>query len=385
MGTLSPKTPSRFFDSINMPGHVKKTDGPDPCPDQWLIVSDELKVKLKSKPYDPKKSVWVPEKGTGGYDEGLIESVDGEKVSVKLTASKEVKVFKQNQVGQVNPPKFDCSDDMAGLTYLNDACVLWNSVVRYINQLIYTYSGLFCIAINPYIRFPIYTQRAMEIYMGLRRSECPPHIFGVAEQQYQGMMNAGKNQSILITGESGAGKTENTKKVISYFASIGATGKKKEGEPGLEDKIVRNDNSSRFGKFIRIWFNAGGKLSGADMVIYLLEKSRLTFQAELERCYHSFYNIMSDQVPDIKGKCHLSNNIYDYWWVSQGKTTVESIDDKEDMMYADEAFDILGFETEEKYNVYKLTAIVMHMGNLSKDFVPVGKEEQAEIKNEATA
>merc|ERR1711997_1029358 len=235
---------------------------------------------------------------------------------------------------------------------------------------------------------------------GLRRSEGPPHIFGVAEQQYQGMMNNGKNQSILITGESGAGKTENTKKVISYFASIGATGKKKEGEIGLEDKIVqtnpvleawgnaktlRNDNSSRFGKFIRIWFNAGGKLSGADMVIYLLEKSRLTFQAPIERCYHAFYNIMSDQVPDCKAKCLLSDDIYDYWWVSQGKTTVPSINDKEDMMFAHEAYDVLGFTEEEKYNVYRLTAIVMHMGNMTKDFVPVGKEEQAEIKNDTNA
>jgi len=214
------------------------------------------------------------------------------------------------------------------------------------------------------------------------------------------MMMAGKNQSILITGESGAGKTENTKKVISYFATVGASGKKKEGEPGLEDKIVqtnpvleawgnaktvRNDNSSKFGKFIRIWFNQAGKLSGADMVTYLLEKSRLTFQAELERCYHSFYNLMSDAVPDIKAKCYLSNNIYDYWWVSQGKTTVPSIDDKEDMMFADEAYDILGFTHEEKYNVYKLTAVVMHMGNLTKDFVPVGKEEQAEVKGDFNA
>ena len=236
--------------------------------------------------------------------------------------------------------------------------------------------------------------------MGLRRNECPPHIFGVAESSYQGMMNNSKNQSILVTGESGAGKTENTKKVISYFASIGASGKKKEGEPGLEDKIVqtnpvleawgnaktvRNDNSSRFGKFIRIWFNAGGKLSGADMVIYLLEKSRLTFQASLERCYHSFYNVMSDQIPDIKEKCLLTDDIYDYWWVSQGKTTVDSIDDKEDMMFADEAYDILGFSNEEKYNIYKLTAVVMHMGNFSKDFVPVGKEEQAEVKDETNA
>ena len=146
--------------------------------------------------------------------------------------------------------------------------------------------------------------------------------------------------SKIFRGESGAGKTENTKKVISYFASIGATGKRKEGEPGLEDKIVqtnpvleawgnaktvRNDNSSRFGKFIRIHFNQAGKLAGlriifafnydvrivlgADMVVYLLEKSRLTYQQPLERCYHSFYNLMSDAVPDLKSKCLLSNDV----------------------------------------------------------------------------
>merc|ERR1712213_260476 len=379
-----------------MPGHVKKSEGPDPDPSPWLIVSDELKVKLKAKPYDPKKSYWVPDKATGGYFEGLLESIDGEKASVKILETGDVKVFKVAQLNQVNPPKFDCSDDMAGLTYLNDSCVLWNSVVRYKNELIYTYSGLFCIAINPYIRFPIYTQRAMEIYMGMRRSECPPHIFGVAEGSYQGMMNVGKNQSILITGESGAGKTENTKKVISYFATICSSGKRKEGEASLEEKIVatnpvleawgnaktvRNDNSSRFGKFIRIHFNASGKLSGADMVVYLLEKSRLTYQQPLERCYHSFYNLMSDHVPDLKEKCLLSNDILDYWYVSQGKLTVPSIDDKEDMMFADEAFNILGFTQQEEYDVYKNTACMMHMGNMTKDFVPVGKEEQAEIKD----
>merc|ERR1719495_286114 len=213
-------------------------------------------------------------------------------------------------------------------------------------------------------------------------------------------MNTGCNQSILITGESGAGKTENTKKVISYFATICSSGKRKEGEASLEDKIVqtnpvleawgnaktvRNDNSSRFGKFIRIHFNASGKLSGADMVVYLLEKSRLTYQQPLERCYHAFYNLMSDQVPDLKEKCMLSNDILDYWYVSQGKLTVPSIDDKEDMQFADEAFNVLGFSEQEKYDVFKNTACMMHMGNMTKDFVPVGKEEQAEIKDDHNA
>jgi len=381
-----------------MPGHVKKTTGPDPDPSPWLIVSDKLKEQNKAKPYDPKKSVWVPDKSTGGYLEGLKVEVDGKKIKVNVNG--EEKVYKEDQVCQVNPPKFDCSDDMANLTYLGDACVLWNSVIRYVNELIYTYSGLFCIAINPYKRFPIYTLRTMELYVGKRRNECPPHIFAIAEGAYQGMQNSGINQSILITGESGAGKTENTKKVISYFATICSSGKRKEGEASLEDKIVqtnpvleawgnaktvRNDNSSRFGKFIRIHFNASGKLSGADMVVYLLEKSRLTYQQPLERCYHSFYNIMSDQVPDLKDKCLLSNDIYDYWYVSQGKTTVPSIDDKEDMGFADEAFDVLNFTQEQKYDVYKNTAAMMHMGNMTKDFVPVGKEEQAEIKDDKNA
>merc|ERR1712079_270905 len=395
MGRDSPISPT-----ANMPGHIKKTSGPDPDPSPWLEVKHVLKLKLKAKPYDPKKSVWVPNKNKeeGGYLEGLIESKDGNKVSVNVAG--EVKVFKEDQVNQVNPPKFDCSEDMADLTYLGDACVLWNSVIRYKNELIYTYSGLFCIAINPYKRFPIYTLRTMELYVGKRRNECWPHIFAIAEGAYQGMTNSGCNQSILITGESGAGKTENTKKVISYFATICSSGKRKEGEASLEDKIVqtnpvleawsnaktvRNDNSSRFGKFIRIHFNQAGKLSGADMVVYLLEKSRLTYQQPLERCYHAFYNLMSDQVPDLKEKCLLSNDILDYWYVSQGKLTVPSIDDKEDMMFADEAFDVLGFTQEEKYDVFKNTAAMMHMGNLCKDFVPVGKEEQAEIKDDTNA
>merc|ERR1712131_538528 len=343
-----------------MPGHIKKTSGPDPDPSPWLCVSEEIKLNLKSKPYDPKKSVWVPDPNTHGYLEGLVESKDGKKVTVNVNG--EVKVFKEDLVCQMNPPAYDCSEDMANLTYLGDACVLWNSVVRYKNELIYTYSGLFYIAINPYKRFPIYTLRTMELHVGKRRNECWPHIFAIAEGAYQGMMNTGCNQSILITGESGAGKTENTKKVISYFATICSSGKRKEGEASLEDKIVatnpvleawgnaktvRNDNSSRFGKFIRIHFNSSGKLSGADMVVYLLEKSRLTYQQPLERCYHAFYNLMSDEVPDLKEKCFLSNDIRDYWYVSQGKLTVPSIDDREDMQFANEAFaDLMKIDCE---------------------------------------
>merc|ERR1739847_195280 len=394
---------SNFFETIclefNMPGHVKlgKAGEPDPDPCPYLVVTLEMKREDAMKPYDPKKSYWCPD-GKHGYMESILESDDGTKAVVMCGHEK--KTFKSEEVGQVNPPKFEKCEDMANLTFLNDASVYRNLKTRYQAKLIYTYSGLFCVVVNPYKRYPIYTETVVKIYLGKRRNEVPPHLWAITETAYRNMLTNGKNQSMLITGESGAGKTENTKKVISYLAAVAASSKKSAKKVSLEDQIVatnpimesygnaktsRNDNSSRFGKFIRIWFNAGGKLSGADMVIYLLEKSRLTFQAELERCYHSFYNIMSDQIPDIKEKCLLSNDIYDYWWVSQGKTTVPSIDDKEDMMYAHEAYGVLGFTPEETYNIYRLTAVVMHMGNMTKDFVPVGKEEQAEIKDQGNA
>merc|ERR1739842_271446 len=184
------------------------------------------------------------------------------------------KNFKKDLVAQVNPPKYEKAEDMSNLTFLNDASVLYNLKIRYQAKLMYTYSGLFCIAVNPYKRYPIYTERAAKIYIGKRRNEVPPHIFAISEGAYQGMTQLRENQSMLITGESGAGKTENTKKVIAYFAIVGASEgkKKKDGDPpeekkaNLEDRIVntnpilesygnaktiRNDNSSRFGKFIR--------------------------------------------------------------------------------------------------------------------------------------
>ncbi|XP_069988584.1 myosin heavy chain, muscle-like [Penaeus vannamei] len=195
------------------------------------------------------------------------------------------------------------------------------------------------------------------------------------------------------SGESGAGKTENTKKVLSYFANVGATTKKKEDEnkPNLEDQIVqtnppleaygnakttRNDNSSRFGKFIRIHFAPNGKLSGADIEVYLLEKARVVSQAPAERGYHIFYQMMTDQVPYIKKICKLSNDIYDYHYEAQGKVTVPTIDDNEDMEFTHNAFTILNFTDEERDSCYKITAAVMHMGNMK--FKQRGREEQAE-------
>merc|ERR1719428_1112878 len=237
----------------------------------------------------------------------LVED-DGTKATVMCGHEK--KVFKSEEIGQVNPPKFEKCEDMANLTFLNDASVFYNLKVRFQAKLIYTYSGLFCIVVNPYKRYPIYTGTVVKMYLGKRRNEVPPHLWAITETAYRNMLQNGKNQSMLITGESGAGKTENTKKVISYLAMVATSGKKSAAKKvSLEDQIVatnpilesygnaktsRNDNSSRFGKFIRIHFNAAGKLAGCDIESYLLEKSRITQQQEVERSYHAFYNLMSD-------------------------------------------------------------------------------------------
>ena len=295
-------------------------------------------------------------------------------------------------MGQVNPPKFEKCEDMANLTYLNDASVFWNLKTRYQAKLIYTYSGLFCVVVNPYKRFPIYTQTVVKLYLGKRRNEVPPHLWAITETAYRNMLLNNKDQSMLITGESGAGKTENTKKVISYLAMVASSGKKSAAKKvSLEDQIVatnpilesygnaktsRNDNSSRFGKFIRIHFNSSGKLAGCDIESYLLEKSRITQQQEVERSYHIFYQLLQPFVPEMKAKCCLGDDIYDYSYVSQGKTTVASIDDNEELEYTDSAFDILGFTNEEKWNCFKLTACVMTMGEIK--FKQKGRDEQCE-------
>jgi len=364
--------------------------GQEPDPTEYLFISMEMRMKDQSKPYDAKTACWVPDPAEG-FILGEIKGTEGD--NVKVWTGSDEKTFKKDLVGQVNPPKYEKCEDMSGLTFLNDASVLHNLRMRYMAKLIYTYSGLFCIAINPYKRYPIYTNRAMRIYTGKRRNEVPPHIFAIAEGAYQNMIQDTENQSILITGESGAGKTENTKKVIAYFASVGASGKGDVKKVSLEDQIVqtnpvlesfgnakttRNDNSSRFGKFIRIHFGPTGKLAGADIESYLLEKARVISQMPLERCYHIFYQIMSNsaKAAGVKDMCLLGDDIYFYHYVSQGKITIPGIDDNEEFEATHIAFEVLNFTHAERDDIYKISAAVMHMGEMK--FKQKGREEQAE-------
>ncbi|KAM4556891.1 myosin-7-like isoform 3-T3 [Fundulus diaphanus] len=359
----------------------------------YLRKSDKERMEASTRLFDIKKECFVPDP-VEEFVKGTVVSREGGKATVETQNGKTITV-KETDVLQQNPPKFDKIEDMAMLTFLHEPAVLFNLKERYAAWMIYTYSGLFCVTINPYKWLPVYNQEVVVAYRGKKRSEAPPHIFSISDNAYQYMLTDRENQSILITGESGAGKTVNTKRVIQYFASIAAAGGKKETgsekkgtledqiiqcNPALEAfgnaKTIRNDNSSRFGKFIRIHFAASGKLASADIETYLLEKSRVTFQLKAERDYHIFYQILSQKKPELLEMLLITNNPYDYAFISQGETTVASINDSEELIATDEAFDVLGFTQEEKSGIYKLTGAIMHFGNMK--FKNKQREEQAE-------
>ncbi|KAM7001624.1 myosin heavy chain, skeletal muscle, adult-like isoform 2-T2 [Passerculus sandwichensis] len=360
----------------------------------YLRKSEKERIAAQNKPFDAKTSVFVVH-AKESFVKGTITSKESGKVTVK-TEGGETLTVKEDQIFSMNPPKYDKIEDMAMMTHLHEPAVLYNLKERYAAWMIYTYSGLFCVTVNPYKWLPVYNPEVVLAYRGKKRQEAPPHIFSISDNAYQFMLTDRENQSILITGESGAGKTVNTKRVIQYFATIAASGDKKKeeqssGKGTLEDQIisanplleafgnaktVRNDNSSRFGKFIRIHFGATGKLASADIETYLLEKSRVTFQLKAERSYHIFYQIMSNKKPELIDMLLITTNPYDYQFVSQGEITVASINDQEELMATDSAIDILGFSADEKTAIYKLTGAVMHYGNLK--FKQKQREEQAE-------
>ncbi|XP_078510883.1 myosin-1-like [Lissotriton helveticus] len=363
---------------------------------QFLRKTEKERIEDQNRPFDAKTSYFVMEPKEM-YLKGVIQSRESGKVTVKTQSGLTLTV-KDDEVFPMNPPKYDKIEDMAMMTHLNEATVLYNLKERYAAWMIYTYSGLFCVTVNPYKWLPVYNPEVVSGYRGKKRQEAPPHIFSISDNAYQSMLTDRENQSILITGESGAGKTVNTKRVIQYFASIAASSdkKKQEPQPGkiqgtLEDQIisanplleafgnaktVRNDNSSRFGKFIRIHFGATGKLASADIETYLLEKSRVTFQLKAERSYHIFYQVMCNKKPELIDMLLITTNPYDFGYVSQGEISVASIDDQEELMATDSAIDILGFNTDEKVGIYKLTGAVMHHGNMK--FKQKQREEQAE-------
>ncbi|XP_075897746.1 myosin-7-like [Nelusetta ayraudi] len=356
---------------------------------RYLRLTNLEHLAAKAEAFDGTKRVWMPDDAEA-YVEVEVRELNGDKTTVE-TKDGRFLIVKEGELQPMNPPKFDMIEDMAMLTHLNEASVLFNLRRRYSMWMIYTYSGLFCVTVNPYKWLPVYSAEVVSVYKGRRRADTPPHIYSIADNAYTDLLQNRENQSMLITGESGAGKTVNTKRVIQYFAIVAALGEPTKKGGSLEDQIIeanpameafgnaktiRNDNSSRFGKFIRIHFGTSGKLASADIEIYLLEKSRVVFQQPEERSYHIYYQIMSNHKPELRDMLLVTSNPYDYHFCSQGVTTVESINDGEELKLTDHAMDTLGFTPEEKYGCYKIVGAIMHFGNMR--FKKKQREEQAE-------
>uniref|UniRef100_A0A8B9LVC7 Myosin, heavy chain 10, non-muscle n=1 Tax=Astyanax mexicanus TaxID=7994 RepID=A0A8B9LVC7_ASTMX len=360
-------------------------------PERYLFVDRAVVYNPATQAdWTAKKLVWVPSE-RHGFEAASIREERGDEVVVELAENGKKAMVNKDDIQKMNPPKFSKVEDMAELTCLNEASVLHNLKDRYYSGLIYTYSGLFCVVINPYKNLPIYSENIIEMYRGKKRHEMPPHIYAISESAYRCMLQDREDQSILCTGESGAGKTENTKKVIQYLAHVASSHKgrkdhnippespkpvKLQGElekqllqanPILESfgnaKTVKNDNSSRFGKFIRINFDVTGYIVGANIETYLLEKSRAIRQAKDERTFHIFYQLLAGAGEHLRSDL-LLEGFNNYRFLSNGNIPIPGQQDKDNFQETMEAMHIMSFSHDEILSMLKVVSAVMQFGNI---------------------
>uniref|UniRef100_A0A8C6RJ43 Myosin heavy chain 10 n=1 Tax=Nannospalax galili TaxID=1026970 RepID=A0A8C6RJ43_NANGA len=215
-------------------------------PERYLFVDRAVIYNPATQAdWTAKKLVWIPSE-RHGFEAASIKEERGDEVMVELAENGKKAMVNKDDIQKMNPPKFSKVEDMAELTCLNEASVLHNLKDRYYSGLIYTYSGLFCVVINPYKNLPIYSENIIEMYRGKKRHEMPPHIYAISESAYRCMLQDREDQSILCTGESGAGKTENTKKVIQYLAHVASShkGRKDHNIPQESPKPVKPQASA---------------------------------------------------------------------------------------------------------------------------------------------
>merc|ERR550519_2652009 len=345
----------------------------------------------------------------------MTKKARGEEVEVELQETSKKLFVPRDDMQKMNPPKYDKQEDMADLTCLNEASVLHNIKQRYFSGLIYTYSGLFCVVVNPYKLYPIYTEKVIEMYKGKKRHEVPPHVYAITDTAYRSMLQDREDQSILCTGESGAGKTENTKKVIQYLAYVAASKPKSSAHhtPSSQDlsfgeeelqrageleqqllkanpileafgnaKTVKNDNSSRFGKFIRINFDASGYIAGANIETYLLEKARVIRQQNDERTFHIFYQLLSGANADYK-RNFLLDDAKNYTFMTKGGLRIPGTDDAEEFGHTISAMKVMGISDDDLHSIFRVISSVLMFGNM--EFKQERNTDQATLPDNTVA
>ncbi|KAH9659154.1 Myosin-11 [Citrus sinensis] len=338
--------------------------------------------------------VWVEDPEEAWID-GQVLKITGKDVEVQTTKGKKVVA----NLSKIYPKDMEEPaggvDDMTKLSYLHEPGVLRNLKTRYELNEIYTYTGNILIAINPFQRLPhIYDAHMMQQYKGAPFGELSPHVFAVADVAYRAMVNEGKSNSILVSGESGAGKTETTKMLMRYLAFLGGRTATEgrtveqqvlESNPVLEAfgnaKTVRNNNSSRFGKFVEIQFDKQGRISGAAIRTYLLERSRVCQISSPERNYHCFYLLCN--APQEEVERYKLGNPKTFHYLNQSTCfELVGVSDAHDYLATRRAMDIVGISEKDQEAIFRVVAAILHIGNIE---FSKGKEVDSSIPKDDQA
>uniref|UniRef100_A0A8D2NXF6 Myosin VIIA n=1 Tax=Zosterops lateralis melanops TaxID=1220523 RepID=A0A8D2NXF6_ZOSLA len=365
----------------------KKVVFVQPCPEvvedqerdqgRWTLLRNVNQV-LKPTTMLAGDYVWMDLKTGREFDVpigAVVKLCDSGQIQVVDDEGNEHWISPQNasHIKPMHPTSIHGVEDMIRLGDLNEAGILRNLLIRYREHLIYTYTGSILVAVNPYQLLPIYSPEQIRLYTNKKIGEMPPHIFAIADNCYFNMQRNNKDQCCIISGESGAGKTESTKLILQFLAAISGQHswieqQVLEANPILEAfgnaKTIRNDNSSRFGKYIDIHFNKRGAIEGAKIEQYLLEKSRVCRQAPDERNYHVFYCMLRGMTLEQKKKLGLGKAT-DYNYLAMGNcTTCDGRDDSKEYANIRSAMKVLMFTDTENWEISKLLAAILHMGNL---------------------
>nr|XP_056712363.1 unconventional myosin-VI isoform X2 [Euleptes europaea] len=365
------------------------------------------------------KPVWAPHP-TDGFQMGIIVDIGPDSLTIEpLTQKGKTFLAAINQVFPAEEDSKKDVEDNCSLMYLNEATLLHNIKVRYSKDRIYTYVANILIAVNPYFDIPkLYSSDVIKKYQGRSLGTLPPHVYAIADKTFRDMKVLKMSQSIIVSGESGAGKTENTKFVLRYLTESYGSGQDiddriVEANPLLEAfgnaKTVRNNNSSRFGKFVEIHFNEKNSVVGGFVSHYLLEKSRICVQGKEERNYHIFYRLCAGAPEDIREKLYLSSpdnfrylnrgctqyfatketdkqillNRKSPEYLKSGSLKDPLLDDHGDFIRMCTAMKKIGLDDEEKLDLFRVVAGVLHLGNI--DFEEAGSTSGGcTLKNRST-
>ncbi|KAG8929390.1 Myosin type-2 heavy chain 1 [Tulasnella sp. 418] len=338
--------------------------------------------------------IWITDKDQGWISAEITQVTPGPAESVVLQFIDDrgkdhtLDTSKEEPPPLRNPPLLEAVDDLSTLSHLNEPSVLHTIRNRYAQHSIYTYSGIVLIAMNPFQRVTLYGPEIIQAYSGRKKGELEPHLFAIAEDAYTRMIKDNMGQTIIVSGESGAGKTESAKLIMRFLASVNAgeegsrTRAKVDESSEVEQqmlatnpileafgnaKTTRNDNSSRFGKYLQILFDGKHEIVGARIRTYLLERSRLVYQPEIERNYHIFYQLCAGAPMKERKDLGLDADITKFHYLKQGgpgSTPIPGVDDADEFRQTQQALSTVGISVEKQWAVFKLLAALLHLGNV---------------------